>query len=1096
MYFCREEHQIFQKITEGVGVPRRNDIHKIMIIGSGPIVIGLACEFDYSGAQACKALKQEGYEVVLVNSNPATIMTDPNMADRTYIEPVTPEVVEKIIARERPDALLPTMGGQTALNVALALSENGVLKKYKVELIGADERAIKLAENRSEFKDAMVEIGLENPRAEIAYNMKEAWSIADKLGFPCIVRPSLTMGGMGGGIVYNREEFETVASKGLHLSPISEIIIDESLLGWQEFEIEVIRDHNDKVIVVCSIENLDPMGIHTGDSITVAPAQTLTNEQYQKMRDASIAMMRKVGVTGGSNMQFAINPVNGRMLVIEMNPRVSRSSALASKATGYPIAKVAAKLSVGYSLDEITNDVTRKTPASVEPTIDYVVTKIPRFAFEKFPEADARLGVQMKAVGEIMSIGRTFKESLQKGLRGLEIRRIGFETDKYADLSLERIKQGCGELYADRIFFVRAAMDRGVSVDEIYEISKIDKWFLNHMKEIVDFEKNLPRLKELPQDERKELLTQAKEMGFSDAQIAKATGISEETTREVRKMLGVVPVYKSVDTCAAEHETCVHYYYSTYEKENETVASDKRKIMILGGGPNRIGQGIEFDYCCCHAAYALKELGIESIMVNSNPETVSTDYDTSDKLYFEPLTFEDVMNIIDQEKPDGIIVQFGGQTPLNLAKRLRDAGAKIIGTSVESIDRAESREEFSAMCHKLGVKQPANGMASTPEEAIEIANRIGYPILLRPSFVLGGRGMRTIYSSDGLDKFVNEAKEAGENRPVLIDKFVQDAIEVDVDAVSDGTDTLVCGILEHIEEAGIHSGDSACVLPPHTLPRRIIKEIKEITKKVAAELNVVGLMNIQFAVEGNDIYIIEVNPRASRTVPFVAKATGIAWAKIAAKVMAGVMLKDIPEAKEPTMGFFAVKESVLPFNKFPGSDPMLGPEMKSTGEVMGLDKDFGTAYIKAQEGAYNKMPKSGSVFLSVRHTIRRHIVFMAKKIHELGFKIYSTDGTANMLINNGIPAIPVPKVGMGKPDIVDMIKENKFDLLINIPEGQRALADSKPIRTAAVLQKTPYITTIEAAQAAVAGMDSLSKQDYGVKTIQEYVKEMTSVAKS
>ena len=1070
---------------------RRDDLHKIMIIGSGPIVIGLACEFDYSGAQACKALKQEGYEVILINSNPATIMTDPNMADKTYIEPVTPDVVEKIIARERPDALLPTMGGQTALNVALDLSERGILKKYNVELIGANERAIKLAENRSEFKDAMVEIGLENPRAEIAYNMEEAWAIADKLGFPCIVRPSLTMGGMGGGIVYNREEFEAVASKGLLLSPISEIIIDESLLGWQEFEIEVIRDRNDKVIVVCSIENLDPMGIHTGDSITVAPAQTLTFEQYGKMRDASIAMIRKVGVTGGSNMQFAINPDTGRMLVIEMNPRVSRSSALASKATGYPIAKVAAKLSIGYSLDEIMNDITKNTLASVEPTIDYVVTKIPRFAFEKFPEADSRLGVQMKAVGEIMSIGRTFKESLQKGLRGLEIRRSGFETDKYKDYSLEQIKEGCGELKADRIFFIRAAFDRGVSVDEIYGINKIDKWFLSHMKEIVDFEKNLHKLKEKSANEQKELLTEAKVMGFSDAQIAALNGIGEEEVREIRKKAGVVAVYKSVDTCAAEHETFVHYYYSTYEKENESISGSKRKIMILGGGPNRIGQGIEFDYCCCHAAYALKELDIESVMVNSNPETVSTDYDTSDKLYFDPLTFEDVMNIIDHEKPDGIIVQFGGQTPLNLARRLRDAGAKIVGTSVESIERAESREEFSAMCTKLGIKQPANGMANTPQEAIEIAERIGYPILLRPSFVLGGRGMRIIYSCDGLDKFVHEAKEAGENRPVLIDKFIQDAIEVDVDAVSDGKESIVCGILEHIEEAGIHSGDSACVLPPHTLPRRIVKEIKKITEDVAKELNVIGLMNIQFAIEGNDIYIVEVNPRASRTVPFVSKATGVAWAKIAAKVMAGVMLKDIPEAREPNMGCFAVKESVLPFNKFPGSDPMLGPEMKSTGEVMGIDKDLGIAYIKAQEGAYNKLPKSGAVFLSVRHTIRRHIVFMAKKIHELGFEIYSTEGTANMLNNNGIPAVSVPKVGMGKPDIVDMIKANKFDLLINIPEGQRALADSKPIRTAAVLQKVSYITTLEAAQVAVAGMDSLAKQDYGVKTIQEYVKETT-----
>jgi carbamoyl-phosphate synthase large subunit len=1074
-------------------MPRRNDLRKIMIIGSGPIIIGQACEFDYSGAQACKALKQEGFEVVLVNSNPATIMTDPNMADKTYIEPVNPDVVEKIIARERPDALLPTMGGQTALNTAMALSKKGVLEKYNVELIGADEKAIQCAEDRGLFKQAMEEIGLEMPKAKFAHTIEEAWVIADELGFPCIVRPSFTMGGTGGGIVYNRDEFEAIAKKGLHLSPNSEILIDESILGWQEFEIEVIRDLKDRVIVVCSIENIDPMGIHTGDSITVAPAQTLTREQYERMKDAAIAIIRKVGVkTGGANVQFAVNPDNGRMVVIEMNPRVSRSSALASKATGFPIAKISAKLSIGYSLDEIMNDITRTKPASIEPTIDYVVTKIPRFAFEKFPEADARLGVQMKAVGETMAIGRTFKESLQKGLRGLETRHIGFATAKYADYSFQQIKDELKGLSADRIYLVRAALDRGLSVDEIFEITKVNRWFLNNMKDIVDFEKKLLNIKNMPQNELKQFLKEAKEMGFSDAQIAVANGISETEIREIRKNAGISAVYKSVDTCAGEFEAYTHYYYSTYESENESAASDKRKIMILGGGPNRIGQGIEFDYCCCQAAFALKEMGIESIMVNSNPETVSTDYDTSDKLYFEPLTFEDVMNIIDHEKPDGVIVQFGGQTPLNLAKKLRDAGAKIIGTSVESIDRAEDRDEFSEMCQKLKIKQPANGMANTPEEAIEIADRIGYPILLRPSFVLGGRGMRTIYSADGLDKFVTEAKEAGENRPVLIDKFVGDAIEVDVDAISDGKNTIVCGIMEHIEEAGVHSGDSACVLPPHTLPRRIVKEIKQITKNIAAELNVVGLMNIQFAIDGNDIYMIEVNPRASRTVPFVSKATGIAWAKIAAKVMAGVSLKDIPEAVEPTMDYFAVKEAVLPFNKFPGSDTMLGPEMKSTGEVMGIDKDFGLAYIKAQEAAYNKLPRSGNVFISVKSTIRRHIVIMVKKIYELGFKVYSTEGTARMLINNGIPVIPVPKVGAGngKPDIVDMIRANELDLLINIPEGQRALADSKPIRTAAVQMGVPYITTIEAAQAAVAGMDSRALHDYSVKSIQEYATEM------
>jgi carbamoyl-phosphate synthase large subunit len=1074
-------------------MPKRTDLKKIMIIGSGPIIIGQACEFDYSGAQACKALKQEGFEVVLVNSNPATIMTDPNMADRTYIEPVTPDVVEKIIARERPDALLPTMGGQTALNTAMSLSKKGVLAKYNVELIGADEKAIERAEDRGLFKKAMEEIGLEMPKAKFAHTIKEAWAIAEELGFPCIVRPSFTMGGTGGGIVYNRDEFEAIAKKGLHLSPNSEILIDESILGWQEFEIEVIRDLKDNVIIVCSIENIDPMGIHTGDSITVAPAQTLTKEQYETMKNAAIAIIRKVGVkTGGANVQFAMNPDNGRIVVIEMNPRVSRSSALASKATGFPIAKISAKLSIGYSLDEIMND-TPKKPSSIEPAIDYVVTKIPRFAFEKFPEADARLGVQMKAVGETMAIGRTFKESLQKGLRGLETRHIGFATTKYAHYSLEQIKDELKGLSADRIYLIRAALDRGLSVDEIFEITKVNRWFLNNMKEIVDFEAKFTDFNKMSYDELKQLLKVAKEMGFSDAQLALTQGTYEEHIRSTRKKMEVLPVYKSVDTCAGEFDSDSNYFYSTYENENESVESGNKKIMILGGGPNRIGQGIEFDYCCCQAAYALKEMGIESIMVNSNPETVSTDYDTSDKLYFEPLTFEDVMNIIDLEKPDGVIVQFGGQTPLNLAKRLRDAGAKIIGTSVESIDRAEDRDEFSEMCKKLNIKQPANGMANTPEEALKIAERIGFPILLRPSFVLGGRGMRTIYSSEGLDKFVAEAKEAGENRPVLIDKFINDAIEVDVDAISDGTDTIVCGIMEHIEEAGVHSGDSACVLPPHTLPRRLIKKIKQMTKDIAAELNVVGLMNIQFAIESNDIYIIEVNPRASRTIPFVGKATGISWAKIAAKVMAGVALKDIPEAVEPIMDYFAVKEAVLPFNKFPGSDTMLSPEMKSTGEVMGIDKDFGLAYIKAQEAAYNKLPRSGNIFISVKSVIRRHIVFMVKKIHELGFTIYSTEGTAIMLQHNGIPVIPVPKVGMGdaeNPDIVEMIKASKFNLLINIPEGQRALEHSKPIRTAAVQMGIPYITTIEAAQAAVAGMDALAKNDYSVKSIQEYAEIM------
>jgi carbamoyl-phosphate synthase large subunit len=1073
-------------------MPKRTDIHKILIIGSGPIIIGQACEFDYSGAQACKALKSEGYEVVLVNSNPATIMTDPDMADKTYIEPVTPECVAKIIKKERPDALLPTMGGQTALNTAIALAKNGVLDRYDVELIGADIDAIEKAEDRSKFKIAMESIGLDMPNAEFVYTLEEAWDTVGRLGFPCIVRPSFTMGGTGGGIVYDKSEFEEIVTKGLHNSPTSEVLIDESILGWKEYELEVMRDKNDNVIIICSIENLDPMGIHTGDSITVAPAQTLTDRQYQIMRDAAIACIREIGVeTGGSNVQFALNPDTGRMIIIEMNPRVSRSSALASKATGFPIAKFAALLSVGYTLDEIQNDITKETPAAFEPSIDYVVTKIPRFAFEKFPDADSRLGVQMKAVGETMAIGRTFKESLQKGLRGLETGHKGFEAAKYSEMTVDEIKHDLIALSAERIYLIRAAFDKGITVDEIFEITKVDHWFLNNMREIVEFESKITAdLLTASKADQKALFTEIKEYGFSDGQIALLTGSDELTIREIRKAADVKPVYKLVDTCAAEFEAYTPYYYSTCETENESHPSKRKKVIILGGGPNRIGQGIEFDYCCCQAAYALDDLGIESIMVNSNPETVSTDYDTSDKLYFEPLTFEDVMNIIDHEKPDGVIVQFGGQTPLNLAEKLEKAGAPIIGTSVESIDRAEDRDGFAEMCKKLNVKQPPNGMANNPEEALVIANRIGFPVLLRPSFVLGGRGMRIVYSPDGLGKFVMEAKAAGENRPVLIDKFVGDSIEVDVDGVSDGTDTIICGIMEHIEEAGVHSGDSACVLPPHTLSRKVVAEIEDITKRIAAELSVVGLLNIQFAIDGNDIYILEVNPRASRTVPFVSKATGIPWAKIAAKAMTGVKLADMKEAIIPVMDYFAVKEAVLPFNKFPGAEIMLGPEMKSTGEVMGIDKDFGIAYAKAQEAAYNKLPSSGKVFISVRDTMRRNIVFMIKKVKELGFEIYATEGTAKVLRSNGVVTTSVSKIGEGKPDVVDMIKANVFDMIINIPEGQKALVDSKPIRSAAVTMGIPYVTTIQAAQAAVSGLDSLSKADYTVKPIQEYGKSV------
>jgi len=1073
-------------------MPKRTDIHKILIIGSGPIIIGQACEFDYSGTQACKALREEGYEVVLINSNPATIMTDPETADRTYIEPVTPEIVEKIIARERPDALLPTMGGQTGLNTAMELAERNVLDKYGVKLIGADQEAIKRAEDRSEFKKAMQRIGLDLPRSEFAYNIEQAWEVARRIGFPCIVRPSYTLGGSGGGIVHTEDQFERVAKNGLHLSRIHEILIEESVLGWKEYELEIMRDCADNVVIVCSIENLDPMGIHTGDSITVAPAQTLTDKQYQIMRDAAVAIIREIGVeTGGSNIQFAVNPETGRMTVIEMNPRVSRSSALASKATGFPIAKMAAKLAVGYTLDEIRNDITRLTPASFEPTIDYCVVKIPRFTFEKFPEADATLGVQMKSVGETMAIGRTFKEALQKGFRGLEVGRTGFENRKFAAMTKETTLKLLTQLRCDRTLIIRHALEIGISVKEIVKRTKVDPWFVNNMREIVDEERAMrPAILGGSTEEQTAFFARAKRFGFSDPQLAHALKSDELSIRKLRKKLGVRPTYKLVDTCAAEFEAYTPYYYSTYEVEDEGVPGNRRKIMILGGGPNRIGQGIEFDYCCCQASFALKEMGIESIMVNSNPETVSTDYDTSDKLYFEPLTFEDVMNIVDKEKPDGIIVQFGGQTPLNLSKRLADAGAPIIGTSVESIQRAEDREEFSQMLHKLKLNQPPNGIAQTVKEAADIAAKIGYPVLLRPSFVLGGRAMRILYDETELHAFIDEAREVAEDKPVLIDKFISDAIEVDVDALSDGHTTLICGIMEHIEEAGIHSGDSACVLPPHTLSDGIVAQIREATIRMAEELRVVGLINIQFAIKEETVYVLEVNPRASRTVPFVSKATGVSWAKIAAKVMAGTKLADLPEAVEHKLCYYAVKESVLPFNKFPGADPVLGPEMKSTGEVMGIDKNFGLAYAKSQEAAGNNLPRGGTVFLSVKNSARRNVVFMAKEMANLGFTLLATDGTLRALQANGVYARRVFKMGEGKPDVVDLIRGGEVDIIINVPGTRRSVADSKPIRGAAVSQGIPYITTLEGAQAAISGMAALEKQGFTVKTIQEYGDEV------
>ncbi|MBD3317560.1 MAG: carbamoyl-phosphate synthase large subunit, partial [Chitinivibrionales bacterium] len=974
------------------------------------------------------------------------------------------------------------------LNTAMELSETGILDRYNVKMIGADQAAIKRAEDRSEFKKCMERLGLDLPKSAFAYNIDEAWAVARQIGFPLIVRPSFTLGGSGGGVAHNEEEFERIAANGLHLSRINEVLLEESILGWKEFELEIMRDRADNVVIICSIENLDPMGIHTGDSITVAPAQTLTDRQYQNMRDASIAIIREIGVeTGGSNIQFAVNPENGRMVVIEMNPRVSRSSALASKATGFPIAKMAAKLAVGYSLDEIRNDITRETPASFEPTIDYCVVKIPRFTFEKFPEADSSLGVQMKSVGETMAIGRTFKEALQKGMRGLEVGRRGYESPKHDRLNSDEVRSQLRELRCDRLFVVRRALQVGITVDEIHRVTHIDPWFLNNMRELVEFENGIdPKIFEASEDEQRRFYVAAKQRGFSDGQLASALSKDELSIYTRRRELGVCPTYKLVDTCAAEFEAYTPYYYSTYESEDEGRPSERKKIMILGGGPNRIGQGIEFDYCCCQASFALRELGYESIMVNSNPETVSTDYDTSDKLYFEPLTFEDVMNIVDKEKPEGIIVQFGGQTPLNLARRLAEAGAPIIGTSVNSIDRAEDRDEFQEMIAKLGLMQPPNGISDTVEGALSIANKIGYPVLLRPSFVLGGRAMRIVYDEEELRSFIDEAREVAENKPVLIDKFVSDAIEVDVDGVSDGERTIVCGIMEHIEEAGVHSGDSACVLPPHTLSNAIINEIRSATDKIARELKVVGLLNIQFAVREDTIYVLEVNPRASRTVPFVSKASGIPWARIAAKVMAGLKLADIPEAKDYRPNYFAVKESVLPFNKFAGADTVLGPEMKSTGEVMGIDPDFGLAFAKSQEAAGNILPRSGNILISVRHSAKRNIVFLAKEIAAMGYGIVATEGTWQALHSNGVRAKMVSKIGEGKPDIVDIIKSDEVAIVINIPGGKRSLMDSKPIRSAALRQGIPCITTLEAAQAAINGMSSLAKAGFSVKSIQEY----------
>ncbi|BBD77454.1 carbamoyl-phosphate synthase large subunit [Hydrogenophilus thermoluteolus] len=1060
-------------------MPKRTDIESILIIGAGPIVIGQACEFDYSGAQACKALRAEGYRVVLVNSNPATIMTDPEMADVTYIEPITPEVVERIIAKERPDALLPTMGGQTALNTALELARSGVLERYNVELIGANETAIAKAEDRQLFKEAMTRIGLESARSGIAHSLEEALAVQSEIGFPVIIRPSFTLGGTGGGIAYNMEEFVEICKRGLDLSPVHELLIEESLIGWKEFEMEVVRDKNDNCIIVCSIENLDPMGVHTGDSITVAPAQTLTDKEYQRMRDASIAVLREIGVdTGGSNVQFAINPKDGRMIVIEMNPRVSRSSALASKATGFPIAKIAAKLAVGYTLDELKNDITGGAiPASFEPTIDYVVTKIPRFAFEKFPHANDRLTTQMKSVGEVMAIGRTFQESVQKALRGLEVGVYGFDEVECTPESLEHELANPG---AQRILYLAQAFREGMSLEKIHQLTKIDPWFLSQIEALVEIEQKLKgrSLKGIDADEMRAL----KRKGFSDRRLAKLLDTTEEAVRLHRHALGVRPVYKRVDTCAAEFATPTAYLYSTYEAFCEAAPSNRRKIMILGGGPNRIGQGIEFDYCCVHAALALREDGFETIMVNCNPETVSTDYDTSDRLYFEPITLEDILEICHVEKPEGVIVQFGGQTPLKRAKALAANGVPIIGTSPDAIDAAEDRERFQKLLMQLGLRQPENRTARTPDEAMRLAAEIGYPLVVRPSYVLGGRAMEIVHDPQDLERYMREAVKVSNDSPVLLDRFLDDATEVDIDAVSDGERVVIAGLMEHIEMAGVHSGDSACSIPPYTLHPAVLDEIRRQTVALAKALDVVGLMNAQFAVQGSGpdatVYVLEVNPRASRTVPFVSKACGVPYAKVAARCMAGKKLAEQGVTEELVPPYFSVKEVVFPFNKFPGVDPILGPEMKSTGEVMGIGRTFAEAFYKSQLAAGVVLPRSGKVFLSVKPSDRPAAVAVGRRLHDLGFTIVATRGTARTLEAAGIPVQVVNKVNEGRPHIVDMIKNGEIALVINTVEARRqAVIDSRSIRVSALAAKAPIYTTIEGAEAAVMGIEMAERFD-------------------
>jgi len=1079
-------------------MPKRIDIKKILIIGSGPIIIGQACEFDYSGTQACKALKSEGYQVVLVNSNPATIMTDPELADRTYVEPLTAQYLEAIIAAERPDALLPTVGGQTALNLAVELAESGVLEKYGVELIGASLRAIKIAEDRLWFKDAAAKCGLETPRSQLVNNLKDGAAFAEKVGYPVVVRPSFTLGGTGGGIAYNPEEFEEIAGRGLDLSPVHEVLIEESVLGWKEFELEVMRDLADNVVVICSIENFDPMGVHTGDSITVAPAQTLTDKEYQQLRDWAQKIIREVGVdTGGSNIQFAVHPENGRLLIIEMNPRVSRSSALASKATGFPIAKIAAKLAVGYTLDEIPNDITRKTPSCFEPTIDYVVAKIPKWQFEKFPGADRTLGTEMRSVGEVMAIGRTFKEALLKGMRSLETgKRLSFPR-----LAEERLRQLLVTPTPERLEALFAAIRQGMGLEEIQQMTAIDPWFLRQLDEIVAWERKLAARagKELPAD----VLREAKRVGFSDEHIASLVGSTAAAVRARRVALGIEAVFKRVDTCAAEFESFTPYLYSTYEEEDETEPSARRKIMILGSGPNRIGQGIEFDYCCCHAAFALKEAGYETLMVNCNPETVSTDYDTSDRLYFEPLTFENVMNIVAREKPAGAIVQFGGQTPLNLAQALQEAGVKIIGTSPDSIDYAEDRQRFSQLLQELGIPQPRHGTARTVEEAVEVAERIGYPVVVRPSYVLGGRAMVIAYDRSTVETYIQEAAEFEQALPILIDQFLEDSYELDVDALCDGDEVYIGGIMEHIEEAGIHSGDSSCVLPAYQLEPRHLDTIREYTARLARALKVIGLMNVQYAVpsrpeggQGDTVYVLEVNPRASRTVPYVSKATGVPLAKIAALLMTGKRLREFRlPADGMRAGFYAVKSPVFPFNRFPGVDTILGPEMKSTGEVMGVGSSFGLAFAKAQLAAGQRLPTAGRAFLSVNNRDKKALLPLARQLLAGGFQLVATRGTADALRAAGLAVETVFKVNEGRPNVVDLLKAGKIQLVLNTPLGRKSFYDEKAIRRAAVRHQVPCITTLEATTAAVSGIEALQKHKIEIRSLQDLHAQLAAAAR-